>query len=143
MMWSRYMLLLLFGLSAGFVTACGYFALFSFVGVLNRFIQYSNTANHIHFYENIIIVGVTFGNAVCIFMPYEFFSLVFWVIFALCSGIFAGCFILSLAEAVKGVPVFARRTRLRIGLAALILALALGKCGGSLFYFFKIIASNR
>ena len=139
-MWIKILMLSVFGLSAGFITACGYFALFSFVGVLNRFIQYSKTAKYIRFYENVIIIGVTFGNIICLYVPFVEISMVFWSVFALCSGIFAGCFILSLAEAVKGVPVFARRTSLRIGLVTLITTLAIGKGVGSIFYFIKIVA---
>jgi hypothetical protein len=59
MMWVKILILVIFGLSAGFITACGYFAIFSYVGVLTRFIQYSNTAVHIYFYENVLILGVT------------------------------------------------------------------------------------
>ena len=140
MMWVKILIHVTFGLSAGFITACGYFAIFSYVGVLTRFIQYSNTAAHIYFYENVLILGVTFGNIVCLFTPFATIPLFFWMIFALCSGVFAGCFILSLAEAVKGVPVFARRIRLRIGLVTIIAALAIGKGLGSLFYFIKVVA---
>ncbi len=140
MMWIKCLLYVLFGLSAGFITACGYFALFSFVGVLTRFIQFSRTSKHIYFYEGVIITGVTIGNIICIYEPFVYIPSVLWIIFAAGSGIFTGCFIVSLTEAVKGVPVFTRRTRLKKGLAFLVLTLAVGKGVGSMFYFFRMVA---
>lgn len=41
----------------------------------------------------------------------------------------------SLAETLKALPVLSRRLRLAVGLPYLILAIAAGKCAGSLYYF--------
>ena len=49
----------------------------------------------------------------------------------LSCGIFVGCLVMSLAETLKALPVLSRRLRL----AYLLLAIAAGKCAGSLYYF--------
>lgn len=53
----------------------------------------------------------------------------------LSCGIFVGCLVMSLAETLKALPVLSRRLRLAVGLQYLILAIAAGKCAGSLYYF--------
>lgn len=125
----------LFGLSAGLITSCGYFALFFAIGVITRFIQYSHTAGSERIYENAVILGVVFGNIFGLFYPVYIIPRVLLVIFFLFAGIFSGCFLMSLSEAVKGIPVFARRARLRTGFTVIIFFIALGKGLGSLFYF--------
>lgn len=53
----------------------------------------------------------------------------------LSCGIFVGCLVMSLAETLKALPVLSRRLRLAVGLPYLLLAIAAGKCAGSLYYF--------
>ena len=72
MMWNEFLLIVLFSLGAGFVTSCGYFALFMTVGVISRIVQFTHTAGRERFYENLVITGVTVGNAFFTFTPYEF-----------------------------------------------------------------------
>lgn len=106
MMWNEFLLIVLFSLGAGFVTSCGYFALFMTVGVISRIVQFTHTAGRERFYENLVITGVTVGNAFFTFTPYEFLPSAVWVVFSVFAGMYTGCFLISLAEAVKGIPVF-------------------------------------
>ena len=53
----------------------------------------------------------------------------------LAYGVFVGCLIMSLAETLDAFPVLCRRLRLSEGMGLLVLSLALGKCLGSLFFF--------
>ncbi|MGN0378973.1 MAG: stage V sporulation protein AB [Butyrivibrio sp.] len=134
-MWIRIVLMAFFGLSAGVATASGYFALIASIGVITRFAQYTNTANRIRWYESMIIIGAAVGNALFVFMPH----IVVWnwviAVYGVFAGIFIGCFLVSLAEAVKSIPIFVRRARLTTGLCIVIIFFALGKGIGSLFYF--------
>lgn len=57
------------------------------------------------------------------------------VVFGLFSGIFVGCLIMSLAETLDTVPTISRRIKLAVGLQYIILSIGLGKCVGSLLYF--------
>ena len=134
-MWIRIVLMAFFGLSAGVATASGYFALIASIGVITRFAQYTNTANRIRWHESMIIIGAAVGNALFVFMPH----IVVWnwviAVYGVFAGIFIGCFLVSLAEAVKSIPIFVRRARLTTGLCIVIIFFALGKGIGSLFYF--------
>ena len=56
-------------------------------------------------------------------------------IFGVCSGIFVGCLVMSLAETLKALPVISRRIRLAVGLQYIILSVALGKLCGAVVYF--------
>lgn len=49
---------------------------------------------------------------------------------------------MSLAETLNALPVIARRIRLAIGLQFVILAVALGKLAGSLYYFWKGVGNG-
>lgn len=73
MMWNEFLLIVLFSLGAGFVTSCGYFALFMTVGVISRIVQFTHTAGRERFYENLVITGVTVGNAFLHLLRMNFF----------------------------------------------------------------------
>ncbi len=42
---------------------------------------------------------------------------------------------IALAEVLDGIPIFARRVRLKMGVSIAVLAVAVGKIAGSLYYF--------
>ena len=134
-MWIRKLLLIITGVSGGAVTAAGFFAVIAAVGVINRFADYSKTAFGIRIYEIVLCAGGILGNLLFIFTP----GIRLWgwltILAGLAVGMFIGCFLLSLAEAVKGLPVFWRRIRLQKGISIAIIAFAIGKTVGSLFYF--------
>lgn len=141
-MWIRLLVLIIIGIGGGAVTAAGYFAVLVSVGVVTRFADYTNTASKIRLYEIVLCMGGIFGNLLFVFRPdinvpggvLGFTGLAF--------GIFIGCFLLSLAEAVKGLPVFLRRSRIQKGISLLIICLALGKSFGSIFYLYCYFLKN-
>lgn len=63
MMWNEFLLIVLFSLGAGFVTSCGYFALFMTVGVISRIVQFTHTAGRERFYENLVITAVLLSHS--------------------------------------------------------------------------------
>ncbi len=128
-------LLSLFGLSAGGIVAAGIFAFLAIIGVFPRLMGKSKT-KRILLYETVIIVGGVLGNISDIYeIPIRFGGNLAMGVFGLASGIFVGCLVMSLAETLKSLPVISRRIHLAVGLQYLILAIALGKLGGSLVYF--------
>lgn len=141
-MWIKAALLILFAFGGGVATAGGYFAIIATVGVITRFAQYTHTAGKIRLYELLIICGATLGNVLFVFMPP--FALPIWIMIPalLFMGVFTGCFLVSIAEALKGIPIFVRRTRLVKGLCFVIIFFALGKGLGGLFYFLAGLASG-
>ena len=89
---------------------------------LSRVIGKTGTNRHILLYETVIIIGGIFGNVLDIFeFPMLFGARGLGIpilghlvlgIFGLCSGIFVGCLVMSLAETLKALPVISRRIRL-------------------------------
>ena len=138
----KYILLALIGMGAGAVTAAGYFAVIAAVGVVTRFAEYTKTAAMIRVYEVILCFGAIIGNILIVFQPD--LTMGEWLLapIGLLCGIFTGCFLLSLAEAVKGLPVFLRKSKIQKGISLIIIALALGKTIGSIYFFCCYFATN-
>ena len=150
-------LLLLAGLAAGSTVAAGVYAFLVVIGVYPRLIGKTATASKgkIFLYETIIALGGLFGNVVDLFTekvkqltgsflriawPAAMPEAELWQKAAegggrTGAGIFVGCLVMSLAETLKALPVLSRRLRLAVGLPYLLLAIAAGKCAGSLYYF--------
>ncbi len=131
-------LLILAGIGAGGIISAGVFAFLAIIGIFPRLIGHTHTHRHILLYETFIILGGVCGNILDI---YEFPVLVGGEIglgiFGLATGVFVGCLAMSLAEMLKAVPVIARRLHISVGIQYLILAVAAGKCLGSLIYFYR------
>lgn len=144
-------LLLLIGISSGFLIAASLFALFTSLGILSRLSDKTHTKRAAHIYENCILAGGSLCNILIVYKinSYEFFKdllpdSVIFVISILCLltigiffGIYVGCLAMSLAEVLKVSVVFSRRFRIHKGIGYVNVFLALGKCSGSLFYFFR------
>lgn len=133
------------GLSAGGIVAAGVFAFLAIIGVFPRLIGKTKTRDHILLYETVIILGGTLGNLLDL---YEFpvplagaVGHVLLLIFGVAVGVFVGCLVMSLAETLNTLPVIVRRIHLAVGLQYIILAVALGKMAGSLWYFWEGMGS--
>lgn len=142
-MWIRYVLLVVVGIGGGAVTAAGYFAVLASVGVITRFADYTNTANRIRLYEILLCLGGITGNILLIFKPDIRLWGMLTIVFGILIGIFIGCFLLSLAEAVKGLPIFLRKGKIQKGISLIIISFAIGKTIGSLFYFCYYLVLNN
>lgn len=127
------------GLSAGGIVAAGVFAFLAIIGVFPRLIGKTKTKNHILLYENLIILGGILGNLLDLYefhLPIGgFLGQALLLTFGVAVGIFVGCLVMSLAETLNALPVIVRRIHLTVGLQYIILAVALGKLAGSLWYF--------
>ena len=127
-----------FGLAAGGVIAAGVFAFLAVIGVFPRLIGKTGTKKHVRLYESFIVAGGILGNLLNLYgIPVtvgEVPGMVLLFLFGSAVGIFVGCLVMSL--------VIARRIRLAIGLQFVILAVALGKLAGSLYYFWKGVGNG-
>jgi len=56
-------------------------------------------------------------------------------VYGLFSGMFVGCFALSIAEMLDSIPIFTRRISFQKGIGAAICSVSAGKLCGALFYF--------
>lgn len=125
------------GLSAGGVISAGIFAFLTTIGVIPRLIGKTKTKGQIILYENVLILGGVLGNL----LDLHNFSIPgnqFWLaVFGLCTGMFVGCLVMSLAETLKALPIINRRVGLAVGIQYVVLSIALGKILGSLIYFYN------
>lgn len=137
-MMAQKVLLCLIGLAAGSMVAAGVFAFITLIGVVTRLAARTKTVRHVMLYEDMAVLGGTVGNLLTIFqwkIPAGTWLLCLFGIFA---GIYVGCQAIALAEALKVIPVFAKRIQLKVGLSLIILILAIGKGLGALYqlYFY-------
>ncbi|MDE6208598.1 MAG: stage V sporulation protein AB [Lachnospiraceae bacterium] len=134
-MWTDILLVIL-GALAGFGVSAAVFALITSIGIVPRLADKTHTGKYVRLYECAILLGGGLGNAFFIYAPV--FSLPVFVIgiAGLFFGIYVGCLATALAEALNVTAVFSRRLKLHKGLGIVILFFALGKCVGSLAYFF-------
>lgn len=151
----RGLFLMLCGISFGMLASAGVFTVLVAVGIVPRFAGRTHTANRVVLYEEMVIFGTILGGIASVFsdsLPIcawlqngfpEHISLiaklgqVFLAVFGLFAGMFVGCLALAIAEMLDSIPIFARRIAFRHGLGLAVLAMALGKVCGSLFYFWS------
>ena len=162
----RYLLLIVFGVSFGALTAAGVFTVLIAVGLIPRFAGETHTSRYVFWYEEMVVIGTIFGSFFSVFPEYgqlgaflqnkvplpqslmfiEFAQgLDFWQVmgnalsgfFGVFSGMFVGCLALAIAEMLDSIPIFSRRVSLRHGIGLVILAMSFGKLAGALFYFWQ------
>ena len=143
------------GGSFGLLSAAGVFTVFSTVGLVPRFAGKTHSAKEILLYENMIVLGTIIGGWMSIWpdtwnrslksleeitgnpafwLYFQYFSLILIGVF---SGMFVGCFALSIAEMLDSIPIFTRRISFRKGIGLAVCSVAAGKLFGSLFYFWE------
>lgn len=124
------------GLAAGSMVAAGVFAFITLIGVVTRFAARTKTVRHVMLYEDMVVLGGTIGNLLTIFewkIPVGAWLL---CLFGLFAGLYIGCQAIALAEALKVIPVFAKRIKLKVGMSIIILVLAFGKGLGALWQLY-------
>lgn len=147
MVW-RIILLWIMGISSGIMVSAGVFTVLFVVGLVPRFAGRTDTARCELFYEECLIFGALMADILSVFpikgSLEEFMTQVSFmkllltfllVLIGFFAGIFVGCLSIALAEVLDGIPIFARRVRLKMGVSIAVLAVALGKIAGSFVYF--------
>lgn len=146
-------LLALAGFSFGLLAAAGVFTVLSAVGLVPRFAGKTHSAREIWFYEDMVMVGTIVGCVFSVFHRYlqagswlkgkfpdlnwlwEALGQGFLGVSGLFYGMFVGCLALAIAEMLDSIPIFTRRISFRHGLGCAVLAMAVAKLCGALFYF--------
>lgn len=129
--------LAIIGFCSGIIIAGGVVGLLIGLSIVPRYAGVTHTGKHILLYEDITLLGITAGNLFFIYgwhIPGETFFLILCGLF---SGIFLGGWIMALAEMADVFPIFSRRIKLTNGIRLVVIAVALGKTLGSLYYFYK------
>lgn len=125
------------GLCAGGIVASAAVAFLIGLGIIPRYAGITHTADRILLYEDSMMLGAVAGNVFYVFRLH--LPLGTWGLggYGLFSGFFLGGWILALAEMADIFPVVARRLKLKHGIPAAVVAIALGKIIGSLWFFYK------
>ena len=158
-----YLFLAVYGVSAGLLVSAGIFTVLLAVGLTPRFVGTTHTAKKIFLYEGCIMWGAVIGTLFSVFpvmghtggilreqimrvtsgggdfliAALDGGGKVFLGIAGLFMGMFVGCLALAIAEMLNSIPIFARRVSYRHGLGIAVLAVAIGKLAGSLYYFWQ------
>ena len=145
MVW-KIILLWIIGISSGIMVSAGVFTVLFVVGLVPRFAGRTDTARCELFYEECLIFGAVLADVLSVFpikgslgsCP-DILLTVLLIFIGMFAGIFFGCLSFALAEVLDGIPIFARRVKLKMGVSIAVLAVALGKIAGSLVYFMNEI----
>lgn len=127
--------------ACGVAVSAGTFAFILVIGVVPRMIRKMNLADKVICFENMIVLGVLTG-AVFSIIEWEARLSVAWIghlllgIYGFVAGTFVGCIAVALAEILNTFPILFRRLYINRGLSFVMIAMALGKTIGSLYYFF-------
>lgn len=135
-MFIKYAFLCFLGLTAGILIAAGTVAFITIVGVLTRLAIRTDTAKRILLYEDIVVVGATFGNIMDLFRLPIPVGTVGLIIFGLFIGCFIGCLAVALEEVIQIFPIMTHRLKLKMGIPIIVLFLALGKGLGAFLQLF-------
>ena len=126
----QYSVLILIGLASGFAVATGIFAF------IPRLAARTKTANHVVWYETMIIAGGALGNIWIVFeIPMPLTS-IFLAVYGLFAGVYVGCLVMALAEMLRVIPILVNRLQIKEAFYLIPLAIAIGKITGTLFQYF-------
>ena len=156
----RWIFLAVCGFGAGVLISAGVFTVLLAVGLVPRFAGKTHTASKIFLYEEMVVLGTLCGNVSSVFERvfevggrvenwiydrsaellggvWQLGGYFFQILFGFFAGIFVGCLAMAIAEMLDSIPIFTRRIGFRHGLGFMVLATALGKMAGSIYYFLK------
>ena len=140
-MLARHIFMAFVSFACGVAVSAGTFAFILVIGVVPRMIRKMNLADKVICFENMIVLGVLTG-AVLSIIEWEARLPVAWIghlllgIYGFVAGTFVGCIAVALAEILNTFPILFRRLYINRGLSFVMIAMALGKTIGSLYYFF-------
>lgn len=143
LMWSKQLLLVFLGLTAGTATAAGTFAFIMIIGVIPRLVGKFRCAKATMSVENSVVLGGMAGSILSVFTIVRVpFSVLLLILFGLNAGIFVGGLAVALEEILDTFPILFRRLGIKQGMFLVMTFLAAGKfCGAILFFLARMCAS--
>ncbi len=140
MMLIRHVFMAVVTFACGVAISAGTFAFLLVIGVIPRMIKKTNLADRIITIENMIISGVLVGAVFSVVdwearLPMAWVGHLLLALYGIAAGIFVGCIAVALAEILNTFPILFRRLYINRGLSAVMIAMALGKMIGGLYYF--------
>lgn len=126
---------IIWGLGSGFIISGGVVAFISIIGIVPMMAYRTRTASYVKLYETAISLGSVIGSVLSIWEPSIPLNAILIIVFSFSFGIFVGLLILALAEVLDVFPIIDRRFKLKKGISLIVVAFALGKLVGSLYYW--------
>lgn len=142
-MWIREIFLGFIGLAAGMAVSAAVFAFVITLGVISRFAGKTHTTRYVLVYEHAILFGGIFGLLLSVFSLK--IPLGNWLLcpYGLAAGIYTGSLAVALAEILNAFPILFRRIHLKVGQGWILVAMALGKCAGALYFYANHMAKVK
>lgn len=134
-MWGNQVLLIIIGLSSGAVIASGFFSFIVGLGIISKFADRTQTADWVNRYEDLITIGGALGSILYIYRFAIPFAYILMPVIGMASGVFVGCWAMSIAEVINIFPVFMRRIKLVRYVKYIVASIALGKGVGMWLMF--------
>lgn len=124
-------LMAVIGFGSGVAVAGGTFALIAALGVIPRMSQRLGMSGRIYTAETMTVLGGTIGSIFTVYHLHLPVGILGLAIFGVFAGIFTGGLAMALAETLRVIPILCQRVNFKMGIAVLVLVLALGKGFGT------------
>ncbi len=134
-MWIKEIFLGFIGLTSGLAVSAAVFAFMITIGIVPRLAGKTHTSKYVLVYEHAILLGGVFGVLVSVFSLKVPLGGILLCAFGLASGIYTGALAVALAEILNAFPILFRRAKLKLGLEWTLVAMALGKLAGALYFY--------
>ena len=126
---------ILWGFATGIIISTGVLSFINAIGIIPRLTTKAKITIHYYALANASLLGVIAGTIFYIWDIYLPLPKIVIALFGLAFGIFVGCLAVALAEVLDVIPISKSRLKLKRGVYIMVLAFALGKMIGSLFYY--------
>lgn len=146
----QFILLLISGFAAGFVTAAAYVAFIAMLGIFPKIAAKTQTAGQCIVYENCLMIGILLSTLLQFFinyhsaglseiqLPARTLGLLLLILIGFFGGIYIGFLLGGLSEILNVIPAYARKTHLQNKIGYIIYFIALGKGVFTLLQFLII-----
>lgn len=116
--------------------ATGIFAFVAKLGVIPRLLARTGTAKHTALFENGIVIGGILGNLYSLFQFPLPITIIGMIVIGVFWGLYVGCLAMAIAETLNVIPYFMNKSKLKLGISGIVIAIALGKGSGTFFQLF-------
>lgn len=131
----RQLLLILCYFSGGVLAGGAYSAFITLIRLIPRLMQLTETYSYERLYESVFITS-TIVFSLTHFLDYSInIGRLGIIIVGLLMGIYLGMFTSALAETLNVIPIISKKFKIKKQLTAVIIAMAIGKVCGSLYFF--------
>lgn len=141
-MWLKLGFVIIICVASGLTISTAIYAFIAKLGVIPRLLARTNTAKYTRLFENGIVIGGILGNLYTFFHIHLPITVVGMLIIGLFWGIYVGCLAMAIAETLDVIPYFINKSKLKMGISGIIIAIALGKGSGTLLQLFMRMTGN-